>query len=281
MTFDKKTLNEITDKALKSQLISVPYQAPLIEHEIDGSVIAQRPTDGYINATAMCQKAGKKFNDYMRLNSTNDFLEELSAEAGIPASALIQTLKGGNRQKLQGTWVHPRFAISLSIWLSPKFAVQVTKWVFDWLSGNPTGYMPEHVKRYMANRGKIPPTHFSMLNEIYLHLLAPMEQNGYLLPSKMIPDASTGRMFSKFLRDKGINPDKFPEYEHEFLDGQRKKVWARLYPNKYLPNFRSYFHDYWLPIHSLSYFKTRDPKALPHLNIIIATLPPPPPTDEE
>ncbi len=269
-------MNKIVGKVLDARRLPLPRQASLIEHKVEGTVIAQRPDDGYINATAMCKKAGKLFADYSRLSSTQEFLSELSAVMGIPITVLIQVLKGGNDQKSQGTWVHPDIAINLAQWLSPRFAVQVSKWVREWMQGGAlSSYMPDHVKRYMTNRGKIPPTHFSMLNEIYLHLLAPMEHGGYILPTKMVPDASTGRMFSKFLRDKGINPNEFPEYDHEFLDGKRPIVKARLYPNQYLPDFRAYFHEIWLPRRAAIYFRERDPTALPHIKQIIASLPAP------
>ena len=121
------------------------------------------------------------------------------------------------------------------------FAVQVSKWVFDWLGGNVRGYMPAHVKRYIPNMAKVPHTHFSMLNEIYLNLVAPLEDFGLIMPNKMLPDASTGRMFSDFLRQQGIDPDSFPTYQHDFDDGRCPVVEARLYPIKYLPKFREYF----------------------------------------
>lgn len=255
--------------------LPLPKQGMLIEHKVNGSVVAQRPMDGYINATALCQKAGKRFFDYARLSVTEAFVDALSTETGIPASALIQSVKGGKDPKSQGTWVHPQVAINLGQWLSPQFAVQVSKWVFDWMQGKATGWMPVHVRRYMANRAKVPPTHFSMLNEIYLHLIAPLEEANFILPDKMVPDASTGRMFSEFLRRNGINPNEFPSYTHEFLDGRRPKVQARLYPNEFLADFRKYFHDTWLPGRALDYFRERAPDALPHLQQIVAALPAP------
>ena len=43
--------------------------------------------------------------------------------------------------------------------------------MFDWMTGRivATASMPVHVQRFLKNRGKIPHTHFSMLNEIYLN----------------------------------------------------------------------------------------------------------------
>ncbi|MBC6414152.1 MAG: KilA-N domain-containing protein [Chromatiales bacterium] len=247
--------------------LSFPTQLPLIGHKLGNELISQRPKDGYINATALCKAAGKSFYDYVRLNSTKDFLQELSTETGIPVSALYQTLKGGNQPELQGTWVHPDVATHLAQWLSPKFAVQVSKWVREWLTGQVSGHMPYHVKRYIKNRSKIPHTHFSMLNEIYLNLIAPLEEAGFVMPDKMIPDASTGRMFSGFLRKKGIHPESFPTYNHEFSDN-RKDVQARLYPNKHLADFKDYFNREWLPKHAQKYFKQRAPVALPYIKLI-------------
>ncbi len=240
-----------------------------------GEVVPQRPHDGYINATLLCQHAGKVFGNYHQNAQTKFFLEELSADIGIPISGLVQVIKGGNDKTSQGTWVHPQVAINLGQWLSPAFAVQVTKWVFDWMQGKTNPYMPVHVQRFLKNRAKIPYTHFSMLNEIYLNLFATLEENGVILPDSMMPDISTGRMFSEFLRREGINPSEFPTYEHEFVDKDHPLVQARLYPIELLPKFRRYFNDVWLPERAARYFRERFPKALPYLQLITA-LPLPP-----
>ena len=237
----------------------------LIEHSVEGEVVPQRPTDGYINATRLCQQAGKLFGHYHSNAQTKAFLEELSADIGIPISGLVQSIRGGNDRLSQGTWVHPQVAINLGQWLSPSFAVQVSKWVFDWMQGKSSPFMPVHVRRFLKNRSKIPHDHFSMLNEIYLNLFATLEENGVIPPDNMMPDISTGRMFSGFLRQKGINPDQFPTYTHEFADSSRIPVQARLYPIEHLPDFRRYFNEVWLPDRAEKYFSDRFPKALPYL----------------
>jgi hypothetical protein len=88
----------------------------------------------------------KKLHDYLRLSTTEAFLNELSNDEGIPAStknALIEIRKGGNKNN-QGTWGHPLVAIHCGQWCSPKFAVLVSKWVFKWmLTGrNPASTQP-------------------------------------------------------------------------------------------------------------------------------------------
>ena len=245
--------------------LNFPQQPMLIEHAVDGEVIPQRPRDGYINATILCQQTRKRFNDYYRLGQTQDYLNELRLETGIPVSNLVQIIRGRGDKLQQGAWVHPQVAINLGQWLSPAFAVQVTKWVIDWAQGKTNPYMPVHVQRFLKNRNKIPHTHFSMLNEIYLNLFAPLEEQGVIPPDKIMPDISTGRMFSDFLRSKGIEPTLFDTYEHEFADDSRMPVKARLYPIEHLPDFRRYFNETWLPERAETYFAERFPKALPYL----------------
>lgn len=248
------------------------FPLALIPHEIEGSVINQRVSDGYINATAMCRSVGKQINDYARLKSTGEFLTELSADTGIPVSDLVQSFKGGSPQN-QGTWVHPDIAVNLAQWLSPKFAVQVSKWVREWMSGgSPSAELPAHLKRYMVNRGKIPHTHFSILNEITFNLVAPLEDAGYTLPANMVPDISQGRIFSSWLRkNKGVDPKTFPSYSHEYPDG--RVFDARLYPNEYLADFKKHFNEVWIPEHAPKYFKERDAKALSLITSIMLPSP--------
>jgi hypothetical protein len=241
---------------------------PLVQYEIEHEVIHQRVKDGYINATAMCKAANKQWNDYWRLKSTQEFAEELSAETVIPVSGLFQSLKGGVPE-LQGTWIHPQAAIHLAQWLSPKFAVRVSKWVFDWMSGKvPGGNLPYHLRRYMANMSNVPNGHFSMLNEMTVALIAPLEHMGYVLPDNMVPDISEGRMFSKFLRDNGYDPDNMPRYTHTYEDG--RTVPARAYPNSVLALFRRHFVEEWMAKKALAYFGPRDPEALPYIENLLA-----------
>jgi hypothetical protein len=244
-------------------------QLVLIPHHIEKTLIHQRAVDGYVNATAMCAAVGKKFNDYTRLKTTAEFMAELAADTGIPATELIQSFNGGDPYT-QGSWVHPDVAIHLAQWCSPKFAVAVSKWVREWLSGQakPTN-LPYHVQRYMANRNAIPVTHFSMLNELLFNLVAPLESAGYVLPEDMVPDISTGRMFCKWLRDeKGIDTNALPTYRHTYADG--RVVEAKLYPNSLLTDFRKHFFEVWLPQRAELYFADRDPKALGYLPKVAA-----------
>ena len=96
---------------------------------LNNVVITSRPIDHYVNATQLCQAGGKKFSHWFSLDTTKELINELSADAGIPASALAETKRGGNDKSKQGSWIHPDLSIQLAQWISPKFAIQVSKWV--------------------------------------------------------------------------------------------------------------------------------------------------------
>lgn len=242
-------------------------QTGFIDRLVDTDVIPQRVTDGYVNATAMCTAVRKQFSDYSRLSSTEAFIKELSAVRGIPRTELIQTIKGGSPH-LQGTWVHPHVAINLAQWLSPKFAVLVSQWVFEWMSGNiQQPNLPYHLKRYLANMPNVPYGYFSMLNEVTLSLIGPLESLGYTVSSNMIPDISLGKTFSKYLRELGYPVDEYPKYPHQYEDGRVVEV--RAYPNELIGILRKFFVETWLLEKSFSYFEKRDPSALPFLRKLL------------
>lgn len=136
-----------------------------------------------------------------------------------------------------------------------------------------TGALPAHLTRYVLNRAKIPYTHFSMLNEITLNLIAPLEEAGYTLPEKLLPDASEGRIFCGWLRkEKGVEPNDFPTYEHEFPDGRIVKG-VKLYPVEYLDDFRKHFHEVWLAEKAQKYFGDRDSVALEYVENLVLPAP--------
>lgn len=203
---------------------------PLIEHKLEKININQRANDGYVNATALCQAANKRIDNYFRSPNTQEFLEELSNQLKISIKAkipfpqfegdpidsfLIQVIHGGHND-LRGTWVHPQVAINLAQWVSPKFAVSVSQWVFDWMNGGgkESYRFPYHIRRYLINRHKIPHTHFSILDQVTVKLLGCLEAKGYIVPAKLMPDISMGKIFSNWLRKQGYDPDGFDTYEH-------------------------------------------------------------------
>ena len=66
----------------------------LITRDFHGATIRQRSSDGYLNATDMCQATGKLFAGYKRLKSTKEYLDALSSDMQIHTSNIIQTELG-------------------------------------------------------------------------------------------------------------------------------------------------------------------------------------------
>ena len=56
-----------------------------------------------------------------------------------------------------------------------------------------------------------------------------------------------------------LHPEQFPYYEHEFADDSRMPVQARLYSIQYLPAFRRYFNEEWLPQQARDYLSRAGP----------------------
>lgn len=110
-----------------------PEQNSVISRSFNGISIGQRKTDGYVNATAMCQASGKLLADYLRLASTSEYLEALSTDMGIPISVLVQSRRGGRNEE-QGSWVHPEVAVDLGKWCSTALRIAVNRWVVEWLN---------------------------------------------------------------------------------------------------------------------------------------------------
>jgi hypothetical protein len=133
----------------------------LVARDDDGGMITEiRCSDGYVNATKMCQSAGKRWNDYWVNGSTKSFIQELTKSTGILVELLItQTITGPNMQR--GTWVHQEIAIDLARWCSPKFAVAVARLVRRYLMGQVTTEESREVARRagfaMAEPPALPP----------------------------------------------------------------------------------------------------------------------------
>jgi KilA-N domain len=81
-------------------------------------------TDIMINAAEMARQFGKTPKDFLRTESTKNFISELSGKENLPIQKIFKVVEGG---KHQGTWMHRKLALKFAGWLSPKFEL----WVYD------------------------------------------------------------------------------------------------------------------------------------------------------
>ena len=105
----------------------------ILRHKLEGGVVSQRDTDGYINASEICTLSGKKAYLWAKLKEGRELIETLAEELEVDSTEIFSSKKGGQQQ---GTWVHPRLAISVAAWADPKYAIAVSQWLQEWAANN-------------------------------------------------------------------------------------------------------------------------------------------------
>lgn len=102
----------------------------------NGSKITFSTKNGImVNATEMAKPFGKTTKDWLRLQSTQDFINALESVRQISLSQLIIIQKGNSKNFKQGTWMHEDVAIEFARWLSPMFAIWCNDRVKELITG--------------------------------------------------------------------------------------------------------------------------------------------------
>lgn len=87
--------------------------------------------DTFINATEMARPFGKRPVDFIRLKSTQEFIEVLKSDVRNPHFAK----RGGDLNDVdQGTWMHELLALEFAGWLAPAFKVWCNKKIKELLT---------------------------------------------------------------------------------------------------------------------------------------------------
>lgn len=95
-------------------------QTAIIQYSYEGTPISFSNADSVmVNATQMAKPFGKSTKDFLKSQSTKEFLQVLGEGRKIPSSELVQVTHGNNG----GTWMHEDVAMEFARWLSPKFAI--------------------------------------------------------------------------------------------------------------------------------------------------------------
>jgi len=80
----------------------------------------QLSDDGWLNATAIAKKFGKRPSHWLELPTTGEYLDALSKRLSVGNSdTLIRRKMGRNG----GVWLHPKLAVAFARWLSADFSV--------------------------------------------------------------------------------------------------------------------------------------------------------------
>lgn len=140
-------------------------------------------------------------------------------------------------------------------------------------TGGYRGKVPAFIRRYNENWDRVDAGHFSVLNELVVHLWGRLEHAGRIMADKALdgtenrPDVSVGRCFSDWLKVNHPNVSaSFSYYIHTTPEWEGE---VRQYPFALLPLFREYLDSVWIPNRAEAYLKTRDPASLPYLQKLL------------
>lgn len=104
-----------------------------------GNVTVSFSKDGFLNATQIAKHFGKRPNDYLLLEQTQNYISALIEHFSTTRKIVVQynqiviVQNGGNNR---GTWLHPKLAIHFARWLDPKFAVWCDEQIEHIISGS-------------------------------------------------------------------------------------------------------------------------------------------------
>jgi len=178
----------------------------------NGNQIQQR-ADGFVNLTQMAQANGVNVNDWLKTQTTQNYLQALESETKIIVSKLLVIQKGGNAYT-QGTWAHPLLALNFGRWVNPRFAIwcdQHIKTLIETGSTQiitPTEQPKKKAITYYTDRimdlkkSLIKPPGTWCVIEKCGHLLMEVERLGYQVAQFDLLDGSVGRRWGSYRKGK-------------------------------------------------------------------------------
>jgi hypothetical protein len=82
--------------------------------------------DGWLHATEIAERFGKKSAHWLELDSTKEYIRKLSermAESNVGKSDITLVITRRGNSKASGTWLHPKLAVKFARWLSVDFEI--------------------------------------------------------------------------------------------------------------------------------------------------------------
>lgn len=102
--------------------------------------------DAWFNATAVAKQFKKRTENYLRTDSTKEYMVELHNElfpenpvtlkSVTEENQLVRIVQGGKPEE-QGSWFHPELAVDFARWLSPRFAIWCDRQIKKILKNEP------------------------------------------------------------------------------------------------------------------------------------------------
>jgi hypothetical protein len=99
-----------------------------VDVTVDVSLL-QKTDDLFFNATEIAKQFGKKPDDFLRLESTKEYINEIMQDSQVGNSRLENLVRITHGGKYRGTWLHKELAFEFFGWCSAAFRRAMHKWV--------------------------------------------------------------------------------------------------------------------------------------------------------
>lgn len=102
-------MNEVS-QMIENNVIPFHYQGQAVRFN----------SDGWINATDVAKRFGKRPVDWLKQDETKQYISVLAEALNCDPESLLETRRGRYQS---GTWLHPKLGVTFARWLDLKFAV--------------------------------------------------------------------------------------------------------------------------------------------------------------
>lgn len=254
-------------KLAATKAVAMQYTMQVFHYENDDEFrVVDRNGEPWFVLAEVCRKLG--------IANTGDAASGLDDDERMTIAITDSQIgrRGGARQM---TLINESGLYSLVLRSRKPEAKRFKKWVTSEVlpsirkTGSYNGRVPAFIKRHNENWDRIEPGYFSVISELAIRLWGRLEMVGHVMADRapdgkqIRPDGSVGKLFAQWLRDyhPGVCAQyKFYKHKTDEWEGD-----ARQYPRALLPLYIEFVDDVWIPEHSVRYFNTRDPAALPFL----------------
>lgn len=99
--------------------------ARIVPFDYDGQQVRFN-ADGWLHATEIAERFGKKSAHWLELDSTKEYIGKLSermAASNVEKSDITLFITRRGNSKSSGTWLHPKLAVKFARWLSVDFEI--------------------------------------------------------------------------------------------------------------------------------------------------------------
>ena len=123
---DIETESSVLSETDIHQIIYKDIDSKYAYAKLDKLDVIMMKKNGYINATKLCDNAGKRFRQWKANKSSKQLIEEVAKENNTPIQKIME-----GKYITRGTYVHPKLIIHIVSWCNPKYALIVSNIALD------------------------------------------------------------------------------------------------------------------------------------------------------